>query len=45
MTSVLSTVGKNVEQLKLDNDPLKADKVLHKLIDEAAYVGEVYALG
>lgn len=42
--SVLTAVGK-AEQPKLDNDLLSADKTLRKFIDEAAYVGEVYALG
>jgi hypothetical protein len=42
--SVLSAVSK-AEQPKLDNDLLSADKNLRKFIEEAAYVGEVYALG
>ncbi|HKB39417.1 MAG TPA: DUF87 domain-containing protein, partial [Gemmataceae bacterium] len=45
MTSVLSAVGKAAEQPKLDGNLLSADKVLRTFIDEAAYVGEVYALG
>jgi hypothetical protein len=45
MTSVLSAVAKAAEQTKLDGDLLSADRVLHTLVDEAAYVGEVYALG
>ena len=45
MPSVLSTVGKTADQPNLDNDLIAADKILHKFIDEAAYVGEVYALG
>jgi hypothetical protein len=44
MTSVLSTIG-SAEQPKLDNDLLAADKTLRKFINEAAYVGEIYALG
>jgi hypothetical protein len=42
--SVLSAVGK-AEQPKLDNNLLAADKSLRGLIEEKAYVGEVYALG
>jgi hypothetical protein len=45
MTSVLSAVGKAAEQTKLEGDLLSADRVLRTLVDEAAYVGEVYALG
>src|SRR5262245_33253108 len=45
MSSVLSAVGKTLQDPKLDNDLDRADKVLRALVDEAAYVGEVYALG
>ena len=45
MTRVISTVGRAVDQPNLDAALLTADKALHTFIDEAAYVGEVYALG
>lgn len=45
MPSVLSAVGNTAAQPDLDGDLLKADRVLRTLIDEAAYLGEVYALG
>jgi hypothetical protein len=45
MSSVLSEVGKSLEEPKLNSDLVTADRVLKALVDEAAYVGEVYALG
>jgi hypothetical protein len=45
MSSVLSAVGKTIDQPTLNGDLATADKVLHTFVDEAAYVGEVFALG
>src|SRR5579884_2039704 len=45
MSSVLSAVGKTLDTPKLNSDLASADKLLRTLVDEAAYLGEVYALG
>ncbi len=45
MTSIVSSVGKRLGQTQLSDELVSASQFLNDLIDEAAYVGEVYSLG
>lgn len=45
MPRVIAAVGKTLEEPRLSKDLATADRSLRTLVDEAAYVGEVYALG